>query len=174
MYGQLRTCSTSKELEHALDNSRRTTRRDNCTSRCEKFAKTTSRIVSPRRPRHELRRRARPGVPRDRRPARHEHGQRAGEALREANCDAALREANCDASRVAWTTVAPPRETTRRDVSSTTAAAHTNYDDARDLAFPEIGDLRVTSTDNAQVKHFAKRIVESSIARAVSSHHGLR
>jgi hypothetical protein len=60
-------------------------------------------------------------------------------ALREANCDAAsaLREANCDASRVAWTTVAPPRETTRRDVSSTTAAAHTNYDDARDLAFPE-------------------------------------
>jgi hypothetical protein len=95
----------------------------------------------------------------DRRPARHEHGQRAGEALREANCDAAsalreaicdaasalreaicdaaLREANCDASRVAWTTVAPPRETTRRDVSSTTAAAHTNYDDARDLAFPE-------------------------------------
>ena len=112
----------------------------------------------------------------DRRPARHEHGQRAGEALREANCDAAsaLREANCDASRVAWTTVAPPRETTRRDVSSTTAAAHTNYDDARDLAFPEIGDLRVTSTDNAQVKHFAKRIVESSIARAVSSHHGLR
>jgi hypothetical protein len=50
----------------------------------------------------------------------------------------------------------------------------TNYDDARDLAFPEIGDLRVTSTDNAQVKHFAKRIVESSIARAVSSHHGLR
>ena len=98
----------------------------------------------------------------DRRPARHEHGQRAGEALREANCDAAsaLREANCDASRVAWTTVAPPRETTRRDVSSTTAAAHTNYDDdARDLAYPEIeGDLRVTSTDNAQVKHFAKLV----------------
>ena len=67
---------------------------------------------------------------------------------------------NNDASRVAWTTVAPPRETTRRDVSSTTAAAHTNYDDdARDLAYPEIeGDLRVTSTDNAQVKHFAKLV----------------
>ena len=55
-----------------------------------------------------------------------------------------------------------------------TAAAHTNYDDARDLAFPAIGDLRVTSTDNAQVKHIAKRIVESSFARAVSSHHGIR
>ena len=50
----------------------------------------------------------------------------------------------------------------------------TNYDDARDLAFPEIGDLRVTSTDNAQVKHFAKRFATRHFAKRIATRRASR